>query len=84
MNRLSECAICRKLTEFCGTLSRYQFRKNYEITVGLYSDENNDTPEVSHCFRGNSQQNLLKMFGILGIIAISVALMRGLCRRLAK
>lgn len=84
MNRLCESEAGRKLTDFCDTLSRYNLRKDYDLTIGLYADDETETPEASHRFHGSSRHSLLKLLGLIGLVFVSIALIRGLCCRLSK
>ena len=78
MKPLSECALYRKLSGFCGTLSHYNVRGKYDITVGLYADETTHTPESSHHFSGNKRQGLFQLLALGGLAVVALGLLRGL------
>lgn len=61
-------------------MSKYSVRCDYDVTVGLYCDDDPDTPECSHRFSGRSQHNVLRLLAIGGIIGVAVAAIRiGCC-----
>ena len=52
--------------------SRYSVRCDYDLNVGLYSDEQANAPECSHEFSGSSTHNVARMLAIGGMIGVGI------------
>lgn len=71
--------LCCKMGEFFRSIGRYQFGKQYDLTLSLYADGETETPECSHRFEGNSRHNLLKYLGMVGAVAVMISVISLLC-----
>ena len=52
------------------------------MTLGIYADENAENPEKAYHLKGKSRINLLKLLGLMGLCAVILSLIIGVCRRL--
>ncbi len=79
MKKISECKMCRALSQWCASLFKYSVQKDYTMSLALYADENAEIPECSHEFKGSSRHNLFRILAVFGILCLAFSLIRGLC-----
>ena len=80
MKRLSDCALCRTLTDKCKGLFDYQLRAKYDISAWVYPTEGSDTPECTHRWTGDARHNACRIVAAALAIALLLGVVRGILR----
>ncbi|MBQ9086707.1 MAG: hypothetical protein IJY47_05930 [Clostridia bacterium] len=79
MKALSDCKLCRALTEKGKKLAQLQLRGKYQMELGLYGDENTQSPSCSHTCDGSLAHPLWEIVAVLGAVALAMALLHAVC-----
>ena len=84
MKALSDCKMCQCLTAWGKKLSRLQLRGDYQMTLGVYEDEQSDSAQGAHRCDGSLSCSLWKLLAVLGGICLAMAMLRALCGLLSR
>lgn len=84
MNNRSDHALCRKASEKLRALLGYQLRHKYDMSLWVYSDEKETTPECAHRWTGDSRHHIWKIVALAGGLLLLIGLLRALCRLLRR
>ena len=79
LKNLSENPAVCKLKEFGKSLSNVRIKKDYDMTVSVYNAEEPEKDISSHNVKGSSDESLLKMMAVVGIVSVFVSAVCCVC-----
>lgn len=84
MKRLTDNAVCRKLSESFGTLCEYSVGIDHDVKLSLYADDTAHSPVYSCQWQGAGRKRLWLCLAIVGAAVLIVALLRRLCSLISE
>ena len=63
---------CRAVSDFLSSLCSYELEQKCDMSMSLYKDKDSDTPECTHRLHAQSRQNILKIVGLVGVVAVGI------------
>lgn len=79
MKNLSENPAVCKLKEFGRSLSNIRIKKDYNLTLSVYNADDPEGECSAHNIKGSSDESLLKMMAVVGIVSIFISAVCCVC-----
>ena len=79
MKSLSENKMICRAKEFCHKLSEIKIKKECDLTLSIYDAKSPDKTECTHNFKSSSDQSLIKLLSIVGLVCVMLSAIRCLC-----
>ena len=79
MKNLSENPAVCKLKEFGKSLSNIRIKKDYDMTLSVYNANDPEGERSTHNIKGSSDESLLKMMAVVGIVSVFVSAVCCVC-----
>jgi len=84
MKNICENPMVKKACGAMRSLSDIRIKKDYNMTLSIYDANSSDSPECTHTLKGSSDQSLLKMLAVAGVVAVTVSAVCGVCSLFRK
>ncbi len=79
MNSLSENKIVCKAKEICKRISNIRVKKNFDLTLSVYDAGTPEKPECTHSIKSSSDQSLIKLLSIVGLVSVMLSAVCCVC-----
>ena len=61
------------------SISKYEIGHKCDMSLSLYSDKDQQTPECTHSASASARHNLLTLIALIGTVAVGFALIGAIC-----
>ncbi len=79
MNSLSENKMMLRAKEMCKKLSDIRIKKECDFTLSIYDAKNPEKTECTHNLKSSSDQSLIKLLSIIGLISVMLSAIGCIC-----
>lgn len=79
MKNLSENKMICRAKELCRRLSELRIKKECDLTLSIYDAKNPEKAECTHNLKSSSDQSLIKLLSIVGLLCVMLSAIRCIC-----